>query len=151
MTETVSITKANALTAIKAAKNGSDVNNVVAALFPTLYNPKNILERVTNIQEACIELGKDYATLYGSETDPYKKAQTEIETFAEALREGKPATECFYYPWFERSSAGGFSSHHFVCGHVYSLVGARLRVDRSDKAIHLGKCMIDQYNIMLKG
>lgn len=116
-----------------------------------LTTSDNVMERVTNLKEACEELGRDEATIFGSETDPYKRAQIAIETFAEAMREGKSASECYYYPYFNRSSGVCFSSGVYVDDLGYSTVGARLRVDTGDKAKHMGKCMLDEYNIYLQG
>ncbi len=113
--------------------------------------PVNILQRVTTLEDACKELGKNYKTIYGTETDPVEKSEIAIKTFAEALREGKPAKECFYYPVFWRSSAGGFRFSVYVDGDVVTLVGARLRVDSPEKARHLAKCMDTEFNIYLKG
>ena len=109
---------------------------------------EDITERVQSVEDACRETGK----LRLEYIDPYKKAEAEIEIFAEAMREGKPAGECFYYPYFYRSSGGGFSC--LVCddgGRVVSAVGARLRVDTPKKAVHMGKRLIEQYKIMDRG
>lgn len=112
-----------------------------------LNRPENILERVKTISDACEEIG----CIMPENLDPYKQAEDEIKIFAEALREGKPAGECFYYPYFKRSSGGGFSFYVCVFAFDYSYVGARLRVDTPEKAIHLGKCMLENYKIMDKG
>lgn len=111
----------------------------------------NIIERTKTLEDACYEIGKNISTLFDSATDEYERAEIAIKTFAEALREGKPAGECFYYPYFLRSSAGGFS--YYGCGyaHVYTGVGARLRVDTADKAKHLGVCMLKYYKTYLEG
>lgn len=112
----------------------------------------NVIDRVQTMEDAYRETGKSLAKiLIDNCPDAYKKAEAEIEIFAEALREGKPAGECCYYPYFNRSSGGGFSYVGCADGRVCSIVGARLRVDTPEKANHLGQKMIDRYKIMDKG
>lgn len=113
--------------------------------------PADITERVYNLETACHALGKDMGTLFGNETDEYKKAQIAIETFAEAMREGTPAKESFYYPFFRRSSGGGLSYLRCGGGNNFSDVGARLRVPDGKKAQHMGKCMLEYYRIIDNG
>ena len=124
--------------------------NKIEAFWPELF-PKSIIERVTTLEDACIEIGEDINHLFDGCPDDYKKAEKAIETFAKAMREGRPANECQCYPYFNRSSGGGFSFDDFVVGYGCSLVGARLRVDGSDKAIHMGKCMESYYKTYLLG
>lgn len=45
-------------------------------------------------------MGIDYKSLHKGEADPYRKAKKEIETFAEALRDGYPLKSCYYAPYF---------------------------------------------------
>lgn len=112
----------------------------------------NVIDRVQTMEDAYRETGKEmFKILIEVCPDAYKKAEAEIEIFAEALREGKPAGECYYYPYFVRSSGGGFSYNGYVHDLAYSAVGARLRVDTPEKAKHLGQKMIDRYKIMDKG
>ncbi len=112
----------------------------------------SVIDRVQTLADAYRETGSGMAKiLIDAYQDAYKKAEAEIEIFAEALREGKPAAECFYYPYFYRSSGGGFSFDVFGSAHVCSGVGARLRVDSPEKAMHLGQKMIDRYKIIDKG
>lgn len=113
----------------------------------------SIIERVNGFEDACRELGKDidvqrFLNLLG---DDYKRAQERIETVAEALREGKPSSECWYYPYFYRNGSGGFSFSDPCGGGTCSGVGARLRVDTAAKAAHLGKIMLDDYRIYIEG
>jgi hypothetical protein len=147
--ETLQIEKKNAVVAYM--QGGTTEKTLLENLFGKQHFLIDVCDRVLTVQDACVELGKDYATRYGSITDPYKQAETDIELFAEALREGKAAGDCYYYPYFLRSSGGGFSFGGCDCGDDYSRVGARLRVDTSKKATHLGKCMIAEYKVMDKG
>lgn len=110
----------------------------------------DILERVKNVADACRELNKDIDTLYDHAKDDQDRARIEIETVAEALREGKPASECFYYPYFVRSGSG-FSFYDRGYDPDFSSVGARLRVPDAKTARHLGRCMAASYNIYLGG
>ena len=107
----------------------------------------DVCDRVKSLEDACRETGKQPST----NPDTYKRAEENIEIFAEAMREGKPAGECYYYPYFYRSAGGGFS--YGDCAGVYgcSSVGARLRVPNAKTATHMGKIMIEHYNIMDKG
>lgn len=107
----------------------------------------DICERVKSIEDACRETGKQPST----NPDLYKRAEENIEIFAEAMRQGKPAGECFYYPYFSRSSGGGFSFLGYVNDNDYSIVGARLRVPDGKTATHMGKIMLVHYKIMDKG
>jgi hypothetical protein len=108
----------------------------------------NITDRVKTLGDACRELGINEDTLFATATDDYEKAEIAIKTFAKALREGKPENECYYYPWF-RGCASGFSYDVFAYGRTLTGVGARLRVDTSAKAKHLGQCMLSFYQIYL--
>lgn len=108
----------------------------------------NILERVKTVADACRELNRDIDTLFESAADDYERAEIAIKTFAAALREGKPASECFYYPYFVRS-VSGFSFGGNVCVRDSTYVGARLRVDTAEKARHLGRCMEAYYKTYL--
>lgn len=110
----------------------------------------SIIERCHTVEDACLELGIDFSKIYEGAKDDYEKAEIDIKIFAKALREDKEASECFYYPYFDRSG-GGFSYDGCGCGLDFAYVGARLRVDTSEKAKHLGKCMESQYKTYLNG
>ncbi|WP_315823044.1 hypothetical protein [Paraflavitalea speifideaquila] len=130
--ENLVITKENALKAYNAGCD--DVKAVLSNLFgPQTFKSQIVLERVTTLEQACEELGIDFDDLFDNCEDDYEKAEVAIKTFAAALREGKPAKECFYYPYFLRSSGGGFSFYDCDCGLVLSCVGARLRVDTAKR------------------
>lgn len=112
----------------------------------------NVIDRVQTLEDAYRETGKlAQKLLINMIPDAYTRAEEEIKIFAEALREGKPAGECYYYPYFYGSSGGGFSSFDYAVDRGCSCVGARLRVDSPEKAKHLGNAMIDRYKIMDKG
>lgn len=110
-----------------------------------------ITDRVKTLDDACKELGKDINTLFDNVEGDYNRAETAIKTFAEALREGKNPKDCYYYPYFSRSSGGGFSFCGYDNVNGSAAVGARLRVDTPEKAKHLGNCMLTQYKIYLQG
>ena len=147
MKQILELEKENAI----AAYNSGDAKE--RALLEKLYGKKNFItdvcDRVTTLEDACRETGKDYQTILSIE-DPYKKAQEAIETFAEAMREGKHESQCWMYPYFCGSSGGGFSFNAFAYGGA-SNVGARLRVDSGRKATHMGKCMLEWYKIYING
>lgn len=146
-TPIISISRANAL----KAYNSADENG--KSLLVNLFGRellRDITDRVWTVKDACRELDIYFDRLHENVTDPYRIAQINIETFAEALREGKPASECYYAPWFSRSG-GGFSYYNYDCGSTFSGVGARLRVDTPEKAKHLGKCLIEDYKVYMKG
>ncbi|MGN7787394.1 hypothetical protein ACTJIJ_22870 [Niabella sp. 22666] len=141
--ETIQLEKKNL---VAAYNSGTESEK---RLLETLYGKQHfgsIIDRVTTIEDACRELGIDPDDRHDDCADEYKEVERDIEIFAEALREGKPASECFYYPYF-RSSGGGFSFHDCGRARVFSFVGARLRVDTPEKATHLGKCMLAQYKV----
>lgn len=147
-TETLQITLDNAL---EAFNKGTDSDRVLLErLFPGKLKMKTIFERVTTLKEACDELGIDFEGLFDDCEDDYEKAETAIKTFAKALREGKAAKECFFYPYFY-TAGGGFSLFSANYVQTSSVVGARLRVDSSEKAKHLGKCMESYYKTYLLG
>ncbi|WP_346236130.1 hypothetical protein ABDK00_017015 [Niabella insulamsoli] len=144
--KTVELTKENAMAAYK---NGSqDQKQLLATLYPDLFG--SIINRIKTVEDACKELGIDFDDLFDDCEDEIDEAEVAIKTFAKALREGKPVSECFYYPYFY-TSGGGFS--FYVCGLVRdcSYVGARLRVDSAEKATHMGKCLLEYYKKYLKG
>jgi len=147
-TETLQIEKQNAVAAYNKGDEGS--KTLLENLFGKHHFITDILKRCTTLEDACRETGKDMQSIL-SIADPYKQAEAAIETFAEALREGEPAEECWYYPYFYRSSGGGFSFGDFGDGHDCSTVGARLRVDSAVKAKHLGNCMLSYYKTYING
>lgn len=141
METTVELKKENLVAAHKAAT--PEQKQMLKTLYPDLFG--NICDRVNTIEDACRELGIDEDDRHDDCLDEYKEAERDIEIFAEALREGKPASECIYYPVFNRSGGSGFSCFAYDRVRDFSDVGARLRVDSPAKAIHLGKCMLEQY------
>jgi hypothetical protein len=136
----------------KAYKEGSEADRaLLSRLFPGKLEPKPILERVTTLEEACKELDIDYEDLFDACEDDYEKAEVAIKTFVKALIEGKNPKDCFYYPYFYKSFSGfSFVASNFVYG-ASTAVGSRLRVDSSEKAKHLGKCMESYYKTYLLG
>jgi hypothetical protein len=149
MSETLSILKENAL---KAYIDGNDSEkSLLSNLFGNHhFKSSNILERVTDPRSACEELGLNYDELFIECMDEYEKAEKAIKIVAAALREGKDPKDCFYYPYFY-SSGGGFSFLRVLHDIVSTFVGARLRVDTSEKAKHLGQCMLPFYKTYCKG
>ncbi len=119
--------------------------------FTKDFFTQKITDRVKTLADACKELGKDINTLFADAVSDYDKAETAIKTFAEALRQGKKPSECYYYPYFLRSSGGGFSYADYGDAHDVASVGARLRVDTPENARHLGNCMLAEYKIYLQG
>lgn len=145
--ETLQITKDSALKAHREANDKG--KRLLENLFGKKVFQGSVIDRVQTSEDACDELGIDIECLFDNAEDDYDRAETAIKTFAKALREGVHESECFYYPYFVRSSGGGFS--YDDCGHDSTLVGARLRVQTAEKAKHLGKCMESYYNTMLTG
>lgn len=111
----------------------------------------SIIQRVNSLEDACKELNIDIATVFGNETDPVEQAEIAIKTVAKALREGKPESQCYFYPCFDQSSGGGISYDGYADAYVDPPVGVRLRVDTGEKAMHLGKCMLSFYKTYLTG
>jgi|GEM_PF-6304523 len=141
----IKIPQENALKAYEAAP--AKLKPVLEILFgKENLKPKNILERVRTLEDACKETGHKLPNT----GDPIEDAEISIKIFAKALREGKHESECYYYPYFS-SSSGGFSFHVFGYDYDASHVRARLRVDTSEKAKHLGKCMESYYKTFLTG
>ena len=123
------------------------------AYLESLFDRKcfypNILDRVRTIHDACHELGLDLSKeLHG--LSAYKAAERRIELFARALREGRPESECLYYPSFEISS-NKFSFYVADSIKNFLYIGARLRVDTPKKAEYLGRCMINDYSLYILG
>ncbi|AYD48224.1 hypothetical protein D6B99_11810 [Arachidicoccus soli] len=147
--DTLQITKDSAMKAHTEANDKG--KKLLENLFGKKHFVKNILERCFDLRDACIETGKDINTLFASAKDDYERAEIAIKTFAEALREGKPERECFYYPYFYNNGSGGFSFDDTNDDGTYSSVGARLRVDTAEKAAHLGKIMLEDYKTYLTG
>lgn len=146
---TLQIDKGNAIAAFKVADEPT--KKVLKALLGEKNLYEKITERVKTLEDACEVLGKDYSTIYGDETDPIERAEIAIKTFAEALREGKPYSKCHIYPFFYRSSSGGFSYLGYDDVGDCSIVGARLKVDTAEKAKHMGNCLLDFYKTYITG
>lgn len=146
--EILELKKVNAIEAYNAGD--AKERTFLEKLYGKQYFITDICERVKDLEDACKETGKDYQRILLI-TDPYKQAEEAIETFAEAMREGKPESECWIYPYFRRSSGGGFSFADYGLGNVCSGVGARLRVDSGKKATHMGKCMLSYYKTYING
>lgn len=134
----------------EALKRLTSLENEAKELRAIIDAPVEITERIKTLLDACEVTGKNYTSIV-SINDKYEQAEEAIKTFAEALREGKPASECWYYPYFNRSSGGGFSYDGCDVGGVCSCVGARLRVDTGKKARHLGECMLEYYKTYING
>lgn len=146
--ETIQLEKKNL---IAAYNNGTSEEK---KLLETLYGKQHfgsVIDRVKTVKDACQELDVEYVSIYNDCNDDYERAEKDIKLFAMALREGKPASECWYYPYFERSSGGGFSFYGYDYGGGCSRVGARLRVDTYEKATHMGKCLLNQYKTYING
>lgn len=140
--------KTEALNRLSALENEA---KALRAIIEAPEKKLSVIERILTIEDACNELGIDFDDLYDDCEDEYEEAEKAIKTFAKALREGKAASECFYYPYFYRPSGGGFSCSAYDGGHGYTRVGARLCVDTAEKAKHLGKCMEPFYKTYLTG
>lgn len=108
----------------------------------------DIMDRVVDVESACAELRYNFATLFDECQDKYAEAELSIKIVMEALREGKPAGECFYYPYFY-NGVSGFQLVGALFVNAGSVVGARFRVDSKEKALHAGKILESQYIVYL--
>lgn len=144
------VTKKNIISAYRKADEKG--KQILSELFGAEFFKKEgkVTERVHKLEDACEELGRDYNKIFQEIDDPIEQARIAIEIFAEAMREGKPASECWYYPYFY-IFGGGFSYYDYVHDYAVSLVGARLRVDSAEKAVHLGKSMESYYKTYILG
>jgi hypothetical protein len=131
----------------EAIKRLTAIEKETKELRKIIDPPINIIERMKTIEDACEATGKNYK----GEPDEYKQAEKAIEIFAEALREGKNENECWYYPYFSRSSGGEFSLSGYGSDSNFSCVGAHLRVDTPEKARHIGNCMLPFYKTYHNG
>lgn len=104
----------------------------------------DIMDRVVDVESACVELGYDFATLFDECYDKYAEAELSIKIVLEALREGTPAGECNWYPYFHKDGSG-FRLDGAGYDDPLSHVSARLRVDSKEKALHAGKILEPQY------
>lgn len=144
------VTKRSVLAAFRKADEGGQ-KTLIGLFGPDLFKKEGkVTDRVHTLKDACEELGRDYDKIFEGIEDPIEQARIAIETFAEAMREGKPASECFYYPYFY-TSGGGFSYDDYAYDRDYSSVGARLRVDTPDKAKHMGKSIESYYKTYILG
>lgn len=143
--------KAEALNRLSSLENEA---KALRTIIEAPEKPKTILDRVISVKDACNELRREFDDIYDDCKDDYDRAEVDVKIFAEALREGKPASECMHHPYFYRGSSGGGFSVNVVDSYYYgacTYVGARLRVDTPEKAMHLGRCMESSYKIYLTG
>jgi hypothetical protein len=112
--------------------------------------PLKITDRIKSLQDALDYNGEtraqfDLRTQYDT---PGQKAGKALEAVALALNEGKRLTkeDRWYYPWLERG-ASGVGLSFGVFGGVIGLasVSARLCVNSSEKARHMGRTFLAEY------
>jgi hypothetical protein len=142
----LTLTKQNALNLHRDADKST--RQKIELLWPQIFS-KNIMDRVTTLEEACIENGEDINHLFDGCPDDYKKAEKAIETFAKVMREGKHESECFHYPYFSRSSGGGFSFVDCGNGVVSSIVGARLSSNSREDCKFIAEEYTDLWQIFI--
>lgn len=147
--ENLTISKENALKAFEEAN--SKGKTLLKNLFGEKVFVKNIMERIDSV-EAALEYNGKTRQQFDWETErdnDAQKAGKELEEIAKALREGKPLEmgHRWYYPWFNKPSGSSrsFSVCDYFCACGLAVVGARLSVDTSDKALYMGKKFADIY------
>lgn len=132
-------------------KRGKKIKTVLEELFGREVFLRPAIERIKTLQDALDWKGETLEQFkFRTERDTdQQKATKELELIAEALREGEPLGEKWFYPYFVKPKAGsgsGFSFSGYGCDGDLSYVGARLCVDTSEKAIYMGKQFIEIYN-----
>lgn len=112
--------------------------------------PLKITDRIKTVQDALDYNGEtreqfDFRTQYDT---PGQKAGKALEAVALALNEGNRLTkeDRWYYPWLERVASGvGLSFYDFGIDYGSADVGARLCVNSSEKARHMGQNFLPEY------
>lgn len=112
--------------------------------------PLKITDRIKSLQDALDYNGEtraqfDLRTQYDT---PGQKAGKVLEAVALALNEGKRLTkeDRWYYPWLERVASGvGLSFSDYDIAYDCAVVGARLCVNSSEKARHMGRTFLAEY------
>lgn len=138
--ETLQIEKLKAQQAHENA--GNKGKRLLEDLFGKKVFLKDVTERIQTIEDAFTDQELDMAQELNG-LDHYKAAERCLEVIAAALREGNELdfenlNQYKYYPWFRRSSGGGFSFNDFVYANSCAYVGARLCVDTGAKAAYFG-------------
>lgn len=150
--KTVTITEENVIKAIKAVKDGSDVKNFAAALFPTLYHPQNIMERVQTFDDVLEIAGITLEDLERGARDANEAAYRKAQLIASVYNEGTildpmDTSQYKYYPWHKIDPASGFGLSYG--GYAYwftnAAVGSRLCFKSKELAIDAGKKFIEIY------
>ncbi|MGN7786777.1 hypothetical protein ACTJIJ_19750 [Niabella sp. 22666] len=147
--QTIQLSERSAREMYPSAPN--EIKRMLEDSFPEGFFTQDITERIQTVEDACKYLGKDFNSRHDGCKDEYEKAEADIKIFAEALRDGTPPSECWHYPYFRRSSGGGFSFDDCVDDFDYSDLGARLRVRTPKDAEHMGKSLEAQYKIYING
>ena len=120
--------------------------------------PKDIKERITNLNDVIRENGKTEEQFRESceGLEPDEVAYKMIKEIVKAFNEGwvpdwTNSNEYKYYPWFKMGSpsGGGFSCDDYVHGSAFSYVGSRLCYKSADLAKHSGQLFESIYKDFL--
>ncbi|MDP3679753.1 MAG: hypothetical protein Q8R22_02835 [Flavobacterium sp.] len=120
--------------------------------------PKDIKERITNLNDVIRENGKTEEEFRESckGLEPDEVAYKMIKEIVKAFNEGwvpdwTNSNEGKYYPWFKMGSpsGGGFSFDGYDYWRTYSYVGSRLCFKSADLAKHAGQLFESIYKDFL--
>jgi hypothetical protein len=120
--------------------------------------PKDIKERITNLNDVMLENGKTEEefreSCKGLEPDEvaYKMIKEIVKTFNEGwVPDWSNSNEYKYYPWFRMGSPSGcgFSYNDYDYWYTYSIVGSRLCYKSADLAKHAGQLFESIYKDFL--
>jgi len=136
MSETLTITKENAMNAYKEAT--SKGKTLLENLFGKNIFSGKITDRVKTFEDACRELRITPESVYGrfsvGVTDSTQKslyAFAQLQIICRALNEGwqpnwNNSSEYKYYAWFDMRAGSGFSYNAYDCACTLTNVGSRL-------------------------
>lgn len=156
MSETLQVTRANALKAFNQANDKG--KTLLSNLFGEKVFTQKITERVKTFEDACEVLGISDPTqiFFQSKcllTNAMKGAINHMKLciIAEALNEGwqpdySNSSEYKYYPWFDFVPGSGFRFGGCARGCTNTYVGSRLVYRTRELAEYAGKQFEDLYN-----
>lgn len=152
--ETLQINKANALKAFNKA--GTEVKELLTALFGKETFSQKVTDRVKTFEDACNELGIDPNRILHLGNEHHRQdivslnAYQKLIIIARALNEGwtpdwTDRSQYKYYPWLEYSGSG-FSGTDCDISSSAAAVGSRLCFKSVELAKYAGTQFEKEYN-----
>jgi hypothetical protein len=116
--------------------------------------PKNIMERVKTLEDACDVLNIRLYSVYSFDETADETAYKKLKVIAKALNEGwtpnwDDTNEKKWWPWFNLSSGFGFGHSGYGCTSANTDVGSRLCFKSEELSDYCATQFVDLYKDLL--